>query len=504
VPQDVVVHFKANDGTADSNVQTLTITVTGTNDAPVASAAVNSANEGAAVINGNVSATDADDGAVLTYSLTEAAPAGLTFNSDGSYSFDPANGAYNHLAAGVPQDVVVHFKANDGTADSNVQTLTITVTGTNDAATIGGTVSGSVTEDAIPNTVSGTATAIDVDNPNNTFLVESGDAGHGTFSVAANGTWTYALNNADSVVDALNNGNTLPDSFTIHSADGTAQTVSITINGHTDAPPDTQGPTGVNFVFNAATIGQLETGTQLDANTILGTFVQTGDPNSTVFHYALGGTNSGLFSLNTSTGVLSTGAGNIPANGTTPYDLTITAFDQANNASPALAVKVFVGGTGKQNLIGTSGIDLIFGQNGDDTLSGSSGSDALVGGQNDDQITGGLGADQLVGGGGNDNFFYGSVNDSNAANGIDTIYAFKAAGTDKIDLSAIDSTPPGGDDVFAWGAAGAATAHGVWVTQSGADAIVHADTDGNTATDELTIILAGVTASTVGSGDFNL
>jgi VCBS repeat-containing protein len=334
--------------------------------------------------------------------------------------------------------------------------------------------------------------------------VESGNATHGTFSVAANGTWTYALNNADSTVDALNNGNTLPDSFTIHSADGTAQTVSITINGHTDVPPDTQGPTGTNFIFNAATISQLEAGSQLDANTILGTFVQTGDPNSTVFHYALGGTHASLFVLNTSTGVLSTGAANIPANATTPYDLTITAYDQADNPGPVIPVKVYVAGTNAQNLTGTSGIDLMFGQNGNDTLSGSDGSDALVGGQNNDRLTGGLGADQLVGGGNNDTFVYGSVNDSNAANGIDTIYAFKADGTDKIDLSAIDATPPAPDNQFAFGAGGVATAHGVWVTQSGADAIVHADTDGNTATDELTIILAGVTASTVGSGDFNL
>jgi VCBS repeat-containing protein len=131
----VVVHFKANDGLANSAIQTLTITVTGTNDAPVATAKTDAATEGGSTINGNVVATDLDDGASLTYSVTDAGPlpAGLTFNADGSYSFDPANGAYDHLAKDATQDVVVHFKANDGLANSAIQTLTITVTGTNDA-----------------------------------------------------------------------------------------------------------------------------------------------------------------------------------------------------------------------------------------------------------------------------------------------------------------------------------------------------------------------------------
>ena len=59
------------------------------------------------------------------------------------------------------------------------------------------------------------------------------------------------------------------------------------------------------------------------------------------------------------------------------------------------------------------------------------------------------------------------------------------------------------DDGFAWGG-NTATANGLWFVQNGANAVIYGDTDGNTATDELTIILAGVTASTVGSGDFNL
>ena len=50
------------------------------------------------------------------------------------------------------------------------------------------------------------------------------------------GTWTYTLNNNNAAVQALNVGGTLTDTFTVHTADGTAQQVTVTINGANDAP----------------------------------------------------------------------------------------------------------------------------------------------------------------------------------------------------------------------------------------------------------------------------
>ena len=91
-----------------TSTATLTITVTGTNDGPVAAADANTAVEDSALLTGSVATNDSDtdDGAVLTYSLNDAAPAGLAFSSDGSYTFDPSNAAYQHLAAGATQSVV--------------------------------------------------------------------------------------------------------------------------------------------------------------------------------------------------------------------------------------------------------------------------------------------------------------------------------------------------------------------------------------------------------------
>src|SRR6202007_1768387 len=187
--QDVVVSYKANDGTADSNVATLTITVTGTNDAPVAAAKTGAATEGGATINGNVVATDVDDGTTLTYSLTSgAAPAGLTFHADGRYSFDPTVGAYDHLKAGATQDVVVSYKANDGTADSNVATLTITVTGTNDAPVAAAKIDGATEGGAV---ITGNVVATDVDDGTTlTYSLTSGAAPAG-LSFHADGSYSF-------------------------------------------------------------------------------------------------------------------------------------------------------------------------------------------------------------------------------------------------------------------------------------------------------------------------
>src|SRR5205823_3804383 len=73
-----------------------------------------------------------DDGASLTYAVN-APVAGLTLNPNGSYSLDASNAAYQHLAAGATTDVVANYTVHDGQGATSSSTLTITVTGVNDA-----------------------------------------------------------------------------------------------------------------------------------------------------------------------------------------------------------------------------------------------------------------------------------------------------------------------------------------------------------------------------------
>src|SRR5690348_3857273 len=53
--------------------------------------------------------------------------------------------------------------------------------------------------------------------------------------MGASGHWNYTLDNTNATVQALNVGQTLTDTFTVTTIDGTPQQVTITINGTNDA-----------------------------------------------------------------------------------------------------------------------------------------------------------------------------------------------------------------------------------------------------------------------------
>src|SRR6185312_4037548 len=159
-----------------------------------------------------------------------------------SYTLDNTNASVQALnVSGHLTDTFTVY-TQDGTA----QQVSVTINGSNDAAVISGTASGSVLEAGGVNngtpgtpTASGTLTDTDVDNPANTFqAVAPGaatDHGYGTFAMTAGGTWSYTLDNTNASVQALNVSGHLTDTFTVHTQDGTAQQVSVTINGSNDA-----------------------------------------------------------------------------------------------------------------------------------------------------------------------------------------------------------------------------------------------------------------------------
>ena len=134
------------------------------------------------------------------------------------------------------------------TVDGTAQLVTITINGANDAAVITGTATGAVTEaggvnngtPGIPVTV-GNLNSTDVDNPNDAWDVVStslrGAGGFGSYTLDRRerlGRQGVSRNN-NATVQALNVGQTLTDTFTVTTVDGTAQLVTITINGANDA-----------------------------------------------------------------------------------------------------------------------------------------------------------------------------------------------------------------------------------------------------------------------------
>src|SRR5207248_2621265 len=212
--------FKANDGTVDSSAATVSITVTAVNDPPVAANDSYAATEDTVltIAAPGVLANDSDvDGDPLTALIVVGPGHGsVTLNANGSFTFTPAanyNGADSFT-----------YKANDGTLNSNVATVTITVTSVNDppVANAQSVTTNQDTAKAI------SLTASDVDGDPLTYSIVAGPT-HGALSgTAPNLTYTPAANY---------NG---PDSFTFKANDGTvdssAATVSITVTAVNDPP----------------------------------------------------------------------------------------------------------------------------------------------------------------------------------------------------------------------------------------------------------------------------
>ncbi|MBY6005350.1 VCBS domain-containing protein, partial [Salipiger bermudensis] len=178
----------------DGTSHVLTVTISGTNDAPGLTATTASATEDGAQVTGTLPGTDVDTGDSLSYAVTGATPAGFTLDPDGSWRFDPSNAAYQSLAEGHGLPVQVAVSVTDSTGATTASTLTITVTGTDDQPVVAGAVTlpggpEDQTQVITAAQLLGRTTDVDVGD----VLSVSGlpVADHGTFSQNAGGSFTY-------------------------------------------------------------------------------------------------------------------------------------------------------------------------------------------------------------------------------------------------------------------------------------------------------------------------
>ena len=196
---------------------------------------------GPGFVTGSLAGNAADpESGPLTFAQTSSV-AGLTIASDGSWTFDQGNAAYDYLAAGAEEDIIATFSVTDNQTAVTSGSLTLTLTGANNAAVIGGVTAASITEDSVP-TVTGDLSHTDADTNNADDVwqvVTAGaatDNGYGTFEIDVDGQWTYTLDNANATVNALTGTGSLQDTFSVLTQDGTSQLVEVTINGANDKP----------------------------------------------------------------------------------------------------------------------------------------------------------------------------------------------------------------------------------------------------------------------------
>ena len=199
-----------------------------------------------------------------TLGTTGAALAGdygsITIAADGSYRYDldPNDPAVVALGANETLIETFSYTIRDADGDTSVATIAISITGANDfpiaradtnwvldgASGSNPSAAGNVLQDiAHPGAPFGTfADRADNDPDLETITVTSAGtyAGqYGTLVIAADGSYTYTLDEDLTVVNALDAGQTLAESFAYTISDGllsVGSTLTITIFGTNDAP----------------------------------------------------------------------------------------------------------------------------------------------------------------------------------------------------------------------------------------------------------------------------
>ena len=239
----------------DGTEQLVTVTINGTNDdAVICGTKAGSVIEAGGVANsisckptatGTLTDTDVDN-TPNTFTAIDSPKAStggygtFTMTTDGVWTYTLDNTNCKVQALNVCDKLTDTFTVT--TIDGTPQVVTITINGANDAAVICGPATGSVIEAGACTygtpIATGTLTDNDVDNTPNTFTAvcapKASDTGYGTFTMTADGVWTYKLDNANCEVQALNDCDTLTDCFKVTTIDGTAQVVTIIINGADD------------------------------------------------------------------------------------------------------------------------------------------------------------------------------------------------------------------------------------------------------------------------------
>ncbi|MBK1980374.1 retention module-containing protein [Achromobacter xylosoxidans] len=233
-----------DDGNGGKATQVITIDITGTNDAPTIGGTATGAvkEDGTLITTGQLTKTDADTSDTHIWSVSNNGKGQYgTFtvdqNGKWTYTLDNTGTKVQALKEGETVIDTIKVTVGDGHGGTAFKEITVTVTGTNDIAKITGQSTGAVIEDKTLVTI-GKLTVSDADAGQSTLVAQANVAGkYGTFSIDANGNWTYTLNNSLKAVQDLPAGKVLKETFEVTSADGSAkQVIPVDVVGTNDAP----------------------------------------------------------------------------------------------------------------------------------------------------------------------------------------------------------------------------------------------------------------------------
>jgi VCBS repeat-containing protein len=289
--------YRVNDGSADSNTATATITVNPVNDPPLLTSATLAVSEGATVAlsPANFGITDPDS-ASFTYTLSGIAGGYFQLSSAAGTPITSFTSA--ELSGGLVQfvdngdEVAPAFSVtvNDGAANSNTLAATISYTPVNDPPLTTPVTLAPIAEDSGPRLITQAqllVNASDLEGNPLTAMALAISAGAGTLVDNGDGTWTYT--------PALNDDTAVSFSYTVSDGNGgsVAGSATLDITPVNDAPVITSnggGSTALTSVAENTTAGTTVTATDIE-----------GDP---IQYSIVGGADAARFQIDSVTGVL--------------------------------------------------------------------------------------------------------------------------------------------------------------------------------------------------------
>ncbi len=312
--QVVTADYTVTDEDGNTDTATLTITITGVNTAPVAIDQTINADENGTVVTGTAGGTD-DDGDTLTVTTTELQP-GVTFNADGTFSFDPSNPAFQDLAAGQTRTVVQTFIVTDESGATDTGTITFTVTGQNDAPIL--TVQNEVTvdENMDPSNVVVDAEAVDPDGEDVRFSIGGEDA-----EFFAIDPLTGEVRFIDSPDFETQESFTITVTATDVSGASDTETVVITVNDLEETPP------------NVAPVLTVDNVVDIDENQPASTIVADADATDAdgdTVTFRLEGADAQFFTIDPNNGQIRL-RNSADFENRSSFNLTVVATDEAGN-----------------------------------------------------------------------------------------------------------------------------------------------------------------------------
>lgn len=255
---------RVSDG-RDEATTTVTVTLTGANDAPIATLDVAQLAEEAVQVTGDVLVNDGDVDAGDTLSVGDAgtrigAYGRLELAADGSYVYRVDAAAVQALGAGATVTDSFAYAAVDGEGAQSSAQLVVTVVGENDGpSALDDTVAAQ--EDGVAATGNVLANDIDIDAGDVLAVADPGarQGTHGTLELAADGSFRYLA--GGDAAQALAAGETAIETFSYLVDDGHGGTATAAL--HVIVTGSNDGPTAVADIADVLEDGPAVSGNVL-------------------------------------------------------------------------------------------------------------------------------------------------------------------------------------------------------------------------------------------------